>query len=173
MWKLSQLAPLQKGFLPDPCWANSGCIAWPGKLGGNRPGWLVAGPGQVGNRQNQPRIKFIVRNWPETSRALVKYPGESLGLKIYTKPMRAIQKFISEPIRVIPNKLEASFNPYQSEAHLKSIRTLNLNQSKLSIRMNPKFTGFIRIEISNSSGLIYRIGFGLIRIENLLWSHSE
>ena len=30
VWKLPQLAPLQKGFWPDHCRANSGCIAWPG-----------------------------------------------------------------------------------------------------------------------------------------------
>ena len=30
MWKLPWLAPLQQGFWPDPCRANSGCIAWPG-----------------------------------------------------------------------------------------------------------------------------------------------
>ena len=49
---------------------------------------------------------------PGTSRALVKYLGESLGLGIYSKPMRPIQKSVSEPIRVIPKKSEASFNPY-------------------------------------------------------------
>ena len=37
MWKLPQLAPLQKGFWPDPCRANSGCIAWPGT------GWESSG----------------------------------------------------------------------------------------------------------------------------------
>ena len=116
---------------------------------------VTAGPGQVSNRQNQPRMKFIVGNWPGTSRALVKYPGESLGLGIYSKPMRSIQKSVSEPIRVIPNNSEASFNPYQSEADWKSIRmnTTNPNKSKLSIRINSKLTGFIRIEISDLFGL--------------------
>ena len=32
-----QIAPLQQGFWPDPCRANSGCIAWP------RTGWEPAG----------------------------------------------------------------------------------------------------------------------------------
>ena len=100
-------------------------------------------------------MKLIVGNWPGTSQALVKYPGESLGLGIYSKPMRPIQKSVSEPIRVIPNKSETSFNLYQSEAHLKSIRMnpANPNQFKLSIRINPKLTGFIRIEISDLFGL--------------------
>ena len=60
------------------------------------------------------------------------YPGESLGLGIYSKPIRPIQKSVSEPIQVIPNKSEACFNPYQSKAHLKSIRTLNPNESDQS-----------------------------------------
>ena len=68
-------------------------------------------------------MKVIVGNWSGTSLALVKYPGESHGLGIYSKLMQPIQKSVSEPIRVIPNKSEASFNPHQSEAHLKSIFT--------------------------------------------------
>ena len=74
----------------------------------------------------------IVQNWSGTNRALVKYPGETLGLGIYSKQMRPIQESVSKPIRVIPNKSEASFNPYQSEAHLKSIRTLIPNESSQS-----------------------------------------
>ena len=46
--------------------------------------------------------------------------------------MRLFQKSVSEPIRVSPNKSEASFNPYQSEADLKSIQTLNPNESDQS-----------------------------------------
>ena len=37
------------------------------------------------------------------------------------------------------------------------------------IPMNPKLAGFIRIEISDW----FWIGFGLILIESLLWSHLE
>ena len=87
MWKLPWLAPLQQGFWSDPCRANSGCIAWPGT------GWEPAG---------------LTRDQTGSSREL----AESLGLGIYFKPMRPIQKSISGPIRVIPNKSEASFNPY-------------------------------------------------------------
>ena len=54
------------------------------------------------------------------------------GFGIYSKAIRPIQKSVSEPIRVIPNKSEASFNPYQSEAHSKSTRTLNPNESDQS-----------------------------------------
>ena len=127
------------------------------ELSGNGPCWLVTRPCQVGNRQNQPRMKFIVGNWSETSRALVKYPRESLRLGIYSKPMRPIQKSVFESIRVIPNKSKASFNLYQSEIHFKSIRTLNPNEfdeSELVQTFNPKLTGFIRIEISDLFGLI-------------------
>ena len=113
--KLPQLAPLQKGFWPDPCRANSGCIAWSGT------GWKSSGltRDRTGSsREPAESTQDIVHfgNWPGTSRVLIKYPGESLGLGIYSKPMRPIQKSVSEPIRVIPNKSEASFNPYQSEA---------------------------------------------------------
>ena len=55
-----------------------------------------------------------------------------LGLGIYSKPMQPIQKSVSEPIQVIPDKPEASFNPHESEAHLKSILTLNPNASDQS-----------------------------------------
>ena len=67
---------------------------------------------------------------------------------IYSKPMRPIQKSVSEPIQVIPNKSEASFNPYQSEAHLKSIRSLNPNesdQSELIQTFNPNESEIDRI----------------------------
>ena len=129
--EIAPVNPITKRFLAG---------SLPGKLGlycmaGNWVGivrvdsWLD--PGQVGNRRNQPRMKFIVGNWSGTSRALVKYPGECLELGIYSKPMRPIQKSVSEPIRVIPNKSKARFDPYQSEAHLKSIRTLNPNESEI------------------------------------------
>ena len=125
----------------------------------------------AGSLLGKLRLCCIAGNWVESSgltrdrtgssrEPVVKYPGESLGLGIYSKPMRPIQKSVSEPIRVIPNKSEASFNPYQSEGDLISMRTLNPmnptnpNLSKLSIRMNPKWTGFIRIDISDLFELI-------------------
>ena len=97
---------------------------------------------------NQPRMKFIVGNWSGTSRALVMYPEKSIGFGIYSKPMRPIQKSVSEPIRVIPNKSEASFNPYLPKADLKSIRTLNPNeydQSKSVQTFNPNESEIYRM----------------------------
>ena len=63
------VSPITKRFLAGSLSGKLGLYC----MAGNRPGWLVTRPGQVGNRQNQPRIKFIVRNWLGTSRALVKY----------------------------------------------------------------------------------------------------
>ena len=73
--------------------------------------------------------------------------------------MRPIQKSVSEPIRVIPNKSEASFNPYQSEAHLKSIQTLNpceSDQCESVQTFNPNESEIDRIHSD--------LNFGFIRI---------
>ena len=93
--------------------------------------------------------------------------------------MQPIQKSVTQPIRIIPNKSEASFNPYQSEAHLKSMRTLNPNESDQSESVHSFNTNESEIDQINF-GFEFRIysdyfliGFKLIRIENLLQSHSE
>ena len=70
---------------------------------------------------------------------------------------------VSEPIRVIPNKSEASFKPYQSEPHLKSIRTLNPNESDESKSVqtfNPNESEIDRIHSDWNFGFI-RIVFEL------------
>ena len=85
--------------------------------------------------------------------------------------MRPIQKSVSEPILVFPNKYKASFNPYQSEVHLKSIQTLNPNESDQSESIqtfNPNESEIDRIHSD-----WFWISFKLIRIENFLWSHLE